>query len=67
MDVLTNDVGLIAIIEDNELKGFNIAAGGGLSSTHGNLNTYPRLATVLGFVNTEEVMKAVYEIMDHTA
>ncbi len=64
VDVLTNDVGLIAIIENNELKGFNIAAGGGLSSTHGNPNTYPRLATVLGFVDTEEkVLKAVYEIM----
>lgn len=64
IDVLTNDIGLIAIIENNELKGFNIAAGGGLSATHGNEATYPRLATVLGFVDTEErILKAVYEIM----
>ena len=64
VDVLTNDVGLIAIIRNNELKGFNIAAGGGLSATHGNPNTYPRLATILGFVDTEEkTLKAVYEIM----
>lgn len=63
IDVLTNDVGLIAIIDNGELKGFNIAAGGGLSSTHGNPNTYARLATVLGFVNTENVLKAVYEVM----
>ena len=64
VDVFTNDLGLIAIIEDNKLKGFNIAAGGGLSSTHGNPNTYPRLASILGFVDSEEkVMKAVYEIM----
>lgn len=64
VDVLTNDLALIAIIEDNKLKGFNIAAGGGLSATHGNASTYPRLATVLGFVDSEEkVMKAVYEVM----
>ncbi|MBC7947664.1 MAG: NADPH-dependent assimilatory sulfite reductase hemoprotein subunit [Chitinophagaceae bacterium] len=64
VDVLTNDVGLIAIIENNELKGFNIAAGGGLSATHGNPSTYPRLATILGFVSGEaNVLKAVYEIM----
>lgn len=64
VDVFTNDVGLVAIIEGNELKGFNIAAGGGLSSTHGNDSTYARLATVLGFIDTEEkVLKAVYEIM----
>lgn len=64
IDVLTNDVGLIAVIENGKLVGFNIAAGGGLSATHGNANTYPRLATVLGFVRGEEnVLKAVYEIM----
>ncbi|MDF2385237.1 NADPH-dependent assimilatory sulfite reductase hemoprotein subunit [Nostoc ellipsosporum NOK] len=64
VDVFTNDIGLIAVVEDNELKGFNIAAGGGLSATHGNAATYPRLASMLGFVDTEEkVLKAVYEIM----
>lgn len=63
IDVFANDVGLIAIIENNELKGFNIAAGGGLSATHGNPLTYPRLATVLGFVSGEEkILKTVYEI-----
>jgi sulfite reductase (NADPH) hemoprotein beta-component len=63
-DVLANDVGLIAIIKDNKLQGFNIAAGGGLSTTHGNPNTYARLATVLGFCDTEEkTLKAVYEII----
>ncbi|WP_276500926.1 assimilatory sulfite reductase (NADPH) hemoprotein subunit [Terrimonas pollutisoli] len=63
VDVLTNDLGLIAIIENNKLIGFNIAAGGGLSATHGNPHTYPRLASVLGFVDTEKVLKAVYEVM----
>jgi len=64
VDVFTNDVGLIAIIENNELKGFNIAAGGGLGATHGNEDTYPRLGTMLGFVAGEEkIMKAVYEII----
>jgi sulfite reductase (NADPH) hemoprotein beta-component len=64
VDVLTNDIGLIAIIEDNQLKGFNIAIGGGLSTTHGNAETYARLGTVIGFTDTEEkVLKTVYEIL----
>jgi len=64
VDVFTNDIGLIAIIENNELKGFNFAIGGGLSTTHGNAETYARLGTVIGFVDTEEkVLKAVYEIL----
>jgi sulfite reductase (NADPH) hemoprotein beta-component len=64
VDVFGNDLGLIAIIENNELKGFNIAIGGGLSSTHGNPLTYPRLATVIGFVQGEEkILKTIYEIV----
>jgi sulfite reductase (NADPH) hemoprotein beta-component len=63
VDVFTNDLGLIAIVENNELKGFNIAIGGGMSTTHGNHATYARLGTVIGFVEKgEQTMKAVYEI-----
>ena len=63
VDAFANDIGLIAVIEDNVLKGFNIAIGGGLSSTHGNAETYPRLATLIGFADSEEkTLKAVYEI-----
>ncbi|HWB26370.1 MAG TPA: NADPH-dependent assimilatory sulfite reductase hemoprotein subunit [Chitinophagaceae bacterium] len=62
VDVFANDVGLIAIIENNVLTGFNVAAGGGLGTTHGNADTYPRLATVLGYVPKEDVQKVVYEI-----
>jgi sulfite reductase (NADPH) hemoprotein beta-component len=64
VDVFANDIGLIAIIENNELQGFNIAVGGGLSTTHGNPATYARLATVLGFVEAgEKTLKAVYEVL----
>lgn len=64
VDVFTNDIGLIAVIEDNELKGFNIAIGGGLATTHGNPNTYSRLGSIIGFTDTEEkTLKAVYEIL----
>jgi len=64
VDVLANDIGLIAIIEKNKLKGFNIAIGGGLSTTHGNAETYARLASVIGFVEAgEKTLKAVYEIL----
>ena len=64
VDVFGNDLGLIAIIENNQLKGYNISIGGGLSSTHGNPATYPRLGTVIGFVSGEEnILKTIYEIV----
>ena len=64
VDVFTNDLGLIAIIENGELKGFNIAIGGGLSTTHGNTQTYARLGTTIGFAASEEdVLKTIYEVL----
>lgn len=64
VDAFTNDIGLIAIIENEKLAGFNLAVGGGLSATHGNDATYPRLATEIGFCNSEEqTLKAVYETL----
>ncbi|TRW25925.1 NADPH-dependent assimilatory sulfite reductase hemoprotein subunit [Flavobacterium zepuense] len=63
VDVFANDLGLIAIIKNNELKGFNIVVGGGMATTHGNPDTYSRLGTILGFTDTEEkTLKAVYEV-----
>jgi sulfite reductase (NADPH) hemoprotein beta-component len=64
VDVLANDIGLIAIVDKERLLGFNVAVGGGLSTTHGNPSTYARLATVIGFVSGEEnILKTVYEII----
>lgn len=64
VDAFANDIGLIAIVENDTLIGFNVAIGGGLATTHGNPNTYSRLATLIGFVETEEqVLKSCYEIL----
>ena len=64
VDVFINDIALITIIENNQIVGYNIAAGGGLGATHGNEATYARLASILGFVDSEEkALKAVYEII----
>lgn len=62
-DVFTNDLGLVAIIENNQLLGFNVAVGGGLSTTHGNADTYARLGTVIGFASKENVLDVVYEVV----
>lgn len=64
VDVFINDIAIIAIVENDQIKGYNIAAGGGLGTTHGNASTYARLASVLGFVDSEEkLLQTVYEII----
>lgn len=56
IDVFAQDLGLIAIIEDGQLSGFNVAVGGGMGATHGDETTYPRLASVIGFVTPQQLL-----------
>ena len=65
MDVFTNDLGFIAIVENGQLVGYNLAVGGGMGRSHGQVTTYPRLADVLGFFKPEhivEIAKAVLTV-----
>ena len=62
-DVLTNDIGLIAIADKNGLAGFNVAVGGGMGTTHGNAQTYPRLATVIGFAPKDKILDVCWQIV----
>ncbi|MHA0857430.1 assimilatory sulfite reductase (NADPH) hemoprotein subunit [Paenibacillus sp. CMAA1364] len=56
IDVFSQDLGLIAIYEDNQLKGFNVAVGGGMGMTYGDTQTYPQLARVVGFCTPEQII-----------
>ncbi|MGA3144397.1 MAG: NADPH-dependent assimilatory sulfite reductase hemoprotein subunit [Verrucomicrobiota bacterium] len=65
LDVFTNCLGFIAIVENNQRIGYNLAVGGGMGRSHGNEQTYPRLADVIGFFTPDkliEVAKAVLTI-----
>ncbi len=56
VDVHAQDLGFIAIVEDRELIGYNVTAGGGMGMSHGLVETYPRLADTLGFITPEQVI-----------
>jgi sulfite reductase (NADPH) hemoprotein beta-component len=56
VDVFSQDLGLIAIFEGGKLLGFNVAVGGGMGMTHGDLKTYPQLARVIGFCTPEQII-----------
>ncbi len=62
-DIFSNDIGLIAIEENGRLLGFDVAVGGGLGMTFGMPETYPRLADVIGFVPTAEVVDVCEKIV----
>jgi sulfite reductase (NADPH) hemoprotein beta-component len=50
VDIFTQDLGFIAIVEEGHLAGFNLTVGGGMGVTHGDAATHPRLADVAGFL-----------------
>ncbi|MGQ0676031.1 MAG: NADPH-dependent assimilatory sulfite reductase hemoprotein subunit [Rhodospirillales bacterium] len=64
IDVLTNDLGIVALFENDRLLGYNLALGGGLGMTHNKPNTYPRLATPLVFVERDELLRAVKAVVE---
>lgn len=63
VDVYTNDLGLIAILEDGKIVGYNVAAGGGMGTTHGDTATYPRLGDTLGFIKPEDGIRVTEAIV----
>jgi sulfite reductase (NADPH) hemoprotein beta-component len=63
VDVFAHDLGAIAILEDGELRGFNVTAGGGMGATHGDATTHPRLADVLGFILPRQLLEVARTIV----
>ena len=63
IDVYAQDLGFIAIAENGALKGFNVVIGGGLGRTDKVPHTYPRLASLIGFVSNEQVFPTIDAVM----
>jgi sulfite reductase (ferredoxin) len=59
VDLWTNDLALEAVLDDGTLRGFNLLAGGGLGSTHGKAETFPRLADRVGFLPPEQALSVI--------
>jgi sulfite reductase (NADPH) hemoprotein beta-component len=57
VDLYAHDIGLIAIIENEVLKGFNVVIGGGMGNTHGNESTFPRIGDLVGYAKKEDIIK----------
>ena len=55
VDIFSQDLGFIAVVENSKLAGYNVTIGGGLGMSHGNTETHPRLADVVGFITPDQV------------
>ncbi|MEO8377266.1 MAG: NADPH-dependent assimilatory sulfite reductase hemoprotein subunit, partial [Candidatus Sumerlaeota bacterium] len=59
VDIFSHDLGIVALLKNGLVKGYNILAGGGLGASHGNKETYPRLSEPICHVTPDEIIRAV--------
>lgn len=55
-DVLTNDLGYLAVVEEGELVGYNVLVGGGLGTTPSAGKTFPFLALEMAYVDRADLL-----------
>jgi sulfite reductase (ferredoxin) len=63
IDVFTQDVGLVPVVDDTGLAGFTVLVGGGMGRSHTNPDTYPRLADPLATIAPEETLAVLTAIV----
>jgi sulfite reductase (NADPH) hemoprotein beta-component len=63
IDVYSQDLGFIAVARRGKLQGFNVAIGGGLGRTDQAPKTYPRLANVIGYIDTDRLIETIDAVM----
>jgi sulfite reductase (NADPH) hemoprotein beta-component len=64
VDLFAQDLAFIAILdEEGTPVGWNVAVGGGMGMTHGEPQTYPRTADLLGFCTTEQVVQVAEAVL----
>jgi sulfite reductase (NADPH) hemoprotein beta-component len=57
VDVFAHDLGYIAILDKKgRLAGYNVTVGGGMGMTHGEPETYPRTADVMGYCRPQDAV-----------
>ena len=63
VDVFANDLGFTGIVEDGAVIGYDVSIGGGMGATHGDAETYPRVADVIGFIPREALLEVATAVV----
>jgi sulfite reductase (ferredoxin) len=63
VDVYTNDLGLIAIVENDQIVGYDVVVGGGQGRTPSAAKTFPALAQRMCYVPADEALDVVEAVV----
>jgi len=56
VDIYANDLGLLAVVEEGKIIGYNFLVGGGMGTTPAAAKTFPAVAKRMAFVKPEAVV-----------
>ncbi|MGB1925247.1 MAG: NADPH-dependent assimilatory sulfite reductase hemoprotein subunit [Rubripirellula sp.] len=56
IDIYTQDLGLLAVVRDGQIIGYNVLVGGGMGTTPAKKVTYPALGKRMAFVTPDQVV-----------
>jgi sulfite reductase (ferredoxin) len=63
IDVLTNDLAIVALFEGEAVAGYNFLLGGGHGMTHNKPRTYARLATPVAWIEPGDLLDAAAAVV----
>lgn len=63
IDIYTHDLGMLAIVRDEKIVGYNVLVGGGQGVTPSAKKTFPALAKRLGFVPPEQAISVAEAVV----
>ncbi|MDA8745007.1 NADPH-dependent assimilatory sulfite reductase hemoprotein subunit [Rubripirellula amarantea] len=56
IDIYTQDIGLLAVVQDGKIVGYNVLVGGGMGTTPAKKDSFPALAKRMAFATPEQVV-----------
>ena len=63
IDIYTQCLGFVAIVEGGQLSGFNLVVGGGMGRSDSDPDTFARLGEVAGYVDKADLIAATDAVM----
>ena len=63
IDVYSQDIGMVAHVDDGKLAGFTFLVGGGMGMTHTDRNTRPRVGDAICFVEPDQLVDTFLSIL----
>ena len=63
IDVFTNDLGIVPVLDGDDLVGFTLLVGGGMGRSHTDPTTFPRMSDPLATVPPEELLEVAEAVV----